>query len=88
MSVSEVYICGSKYKIKSDVDKDYIEQVASYVTDKMKELEDKAQVLTTSKIAVMTAFSIADELFQLKQALEKDNELIDKLEEKINNFNK
>ena len=88
MSVSEVYICGSKYKIKSDVDKDYIEQVASYVTNKMEELEEKAQVLTTSKIAVMTAFSIADELFQLKQAIKEDIELVDRLEKKLSLFNK
>jgi cell division protein ZapA len=87
VSVSEVYICGSKYRIKSDEDEAYIEQVASYVSDRMKEFESKSQVVTTSKIAVMTAFSIADELIKLKKAIEQESDILDKLEDKLNLLN-
>ncbi len=84
MSVSEVYIYGSKYKIRSDEDKEYIEQVASYVTEKMKQLEQSMKVMTTSKLATMVAFSIADELFKLKKDTAINVEILNRLEEKLN----
>jgi cell division protein ZapA len=84
VSVSEVYIYGSKYKIRSDEDKEYIEQVASYVTERMKHLEESMKVMTTSKLATMVAFSIADELFRLKKDTALNVEILNRLEEKLN----
>lgn len=84
MSVSEVYIYGSKYRIRSEEDKEYIDQVAAYVTEKMKDLEQNVNVLTTSKLAVMVAFSVADELMKLRRDLETDTSIVDMLEEKLN----
>lgn len=83
VSVSEVYIYGSKYRIRSEEDKEYIDQVASYITDKMKELEQKANVLTTSKLAIMVAFNVADEFMQLKRDMEKNIAIVKMLEEKL-----
>ena len=84
MSVSEVYIYGSKYKIRSDEDKEYIEEVASFVTERMKQFEQSMKVMTTSKLATMVAFSIADELFKLKKDTVIDVDIINRLEEKLN----
>ena len=84
MSVSEVYIYGSKYKIRSDEDKEYIEEVASYVTERMKQFEQSMKVITTSKLATMVAFSIADELFKLKKDTVIDVDIIDRIEKKLN----
>ena len=84
MSVSEVYIYGSKYKIRSDEDKEYIEEVASFVTERMKQFEQSMKVMTTSKLATMVAFSIADELFKLKKDTVIDVDILNRLEEKLN----
>lgn len=84
VSVSEVYIYGSKYKIRSDEDKEYIEEVASFVTERMKQFEQSMKVMTTSKLATMVAFSIADELFKLKKDTVIDVDIINRLEEKLN----
>ena len=84
MSVSEVYIYGSKYKIRSDEDREYIEEIASFVTERMKQFEQSMKVMTTSKLATMVAFSIADELFKLKKDTAIDVDILNRLEEKLN----
>ena len=66
-----VSIMGSDYALKSDVDSQYVQELAAYVDQKMQKLSDGSQVRSPLKIAVLTAVNISDELFRLKRKHEK-----------------
>lgn len=63
----KVNINGEDYYIKGTVPEEYIKRVAKYVDKKMYELESKHPNLSRSKLAVLTAINITDELFKLRQ---------------------
>jgi len=60
----EIYIAGQRYVIKTDGDPQYIQELASYVEKRYKELADAAPAKSPQKIAVFTALQLADELFR------------------------
>jgi cell division protein ZapA len=68
MSV-KVNIYGTDYPVKGDADPGYIEEVASYVDGKMREVARNLTVKATTMVAVMAALNITDELFEARQAL-------------------
>ena len=63
----KVNINGEDYYIKGTAPEEYIKRVAKYVDKKMYELESKHPNLSRSKLAVLTAINITDELFKLRQ---------------------
>ncbi|MFZ0391134.1 MAG: cell division protein ZapA [Calditrichia bacterium] len=63
----KVNIWGMEYALKSDSDPLYIEELAAYVDQKMRALGEGSQVKSQTKIAVLVALNIADELFHLKR---------------------
>jgi len=67
----KVNINGEDYYIKGTASEDYIKRVAKYVDKKMYELEQKYTNLSRTKLAVLAAINIADELFRLKQEYEE-----------------
>ncbi len=71
----KVNIYGEEYPIKSEADITYVEQVALYVDKKMKEVAEKLPQYSPSKIAVLAALNIADELF--KEREQKDKQLLE-----------
>lgn len=83
MQVSNVYIYGDKYTLKTDLDQSFIDEVAMYVDNKMKEMEKNVNTLTTSKIAIMAAFDIAAKYFLLYNERKEVIKQIEFLEEKV-----
>lgn len=73
MDTVTVSIYGEHYTVKAGEDPGYIDTVARFVDDKMREISSGGKVVTTSKIAILTALNIADELFKCRQDL-KDRE--------------
>ncbi len=69
----KVNIYGEEYPIKSEADITYVEEVASYVDKKMKEVADKLPQNSPAKVAVLAALNIADELYRERQ--EKEEQL-------------
>jgi cell division protein ZapA (FtsZ GTPase activity inhibitor) len=63
-SVTSVQIFGQEYKIRGFEDKSYVERVAGYVDEKMKELARNSSSLPQERLAVLAALNIADELLQ------------------------
>lgn len=63
-SVITVKIFGREYKIKGHADKSYIEEMAKYVDEKMRELAGNSSLPSQDTIAILAALNIADELFQ------------------------
>lgn len=76
----KVTIYGQDYPIKTNgSDEEYIRSVAVYVDEMMSQIDKQNSIFSTTRLAVLTALNIADELFALKG--EKEN-LVKSYEEK------
>ena len=68
-SLVRVSIFGHEYTVKAPANPEYIKEVAEYVSERMKEVEEGlASDQTTSRIAILAAMNIADELFAIKKS--------------------
>ena len=78
--VIKVKILGQDYVVRSSAGQKYLNEVSSYVNEKMEEIResgiDDSQQL---RIAVLAAMNITAELFECKK---KKDEVIDKVESK------
>jgi len=71
----QVRIYGEDYMMKSDAAPDYIKRVAHYVDEKMRQVSQGNSRLGLSKLAVLTAVNLADELFRVRKELRELEEL-------------
>jgi len=86
-----VNIYGEEYTVRSDGNVEYIQEVARFVDEKMRELAEKMPNKSPGRVAVLTALNIADELIRARRmdehslsAVEKQaKNLISLLDEKI-----
>jgi cell division protein ZapA len=62
-----VEILGREYKIKGVADESYIQSVARYVDEKMREVSQATALPSQDRLAILAALNIADELFQYRQ---------------------
>ncbi len=81
-----IEIFGSEYSIKSPHDNEHIKSLAQYVNEKMREVAKNTSIVSTSKIAVLAALNIADELLYIKDKDSKKKEKISDLIKKIDNY--
>ena len=58
-----VQIFGSAYTIRGQADQKYVERVAAYVDQKMREINEKLPMASVAKVAVLASLNLADELF-------------------------
>ncbi len=77
-----VTIYNEDYIVKGDEKPDYIEMLASYVDRRMRMVQQRNVNLSTSKVAVLTALNLANELNKLQ---EDYDELVKNLEEERKN---
>jgi len=86
--ILEIEIFGQHYKIrvKGEEDENYIGQLTSYVDQKMHEVAVKSKSADSTKIAVLAALNIADELFLSQKTLDQLNEAIGHMETEIENL--
>ena len=71
--VVKLMIGGEEYTLRGDSDNKKIIQVADYVNQKISEISQKTPHQSTSRITVLAALNIAEELFQERN--EKDRKL-------------
>lgn len=83
--ILEIEIFGQRYKIrvKGEEDEKYIGHLTSHVDQKMNEVAEKSKSADTTKIAVLAALNIADELFLARKKLDQLNEVIGHMETEI-----
>jgi cell division protein ZapA len=87
----QVKILGEDYTILGDADESTIRGLASMVDERMRELKQSLPTASNSRLAVLCAMNLADELHQLKNSEtgfhpvleEKTKKLISLLEEGI-----
>ena len=68
---AEVEIFGNTYTIRGDEEPKYIQQLAQYVDEQMRQITEKTTTVSTGKVAILVALNIADELFKTKQLVSK-----------------
>lgn len=61
-----VEIYNQTYSIRSDGDNDYIQRLAEYVDQKMREISSGTFTVDSLKVAILAALHIADEYHQLQ----------------------
>jgi len=64
-----VEIYGQIYSIRTDLNPDYIRQLARAVDAKMQALARQSGTVDTRRLAVLTALNLADELQQLQNSV-------------------
>ncbi len=62
-----VHILGQEYKIRSTEDGEFVREVARYVDEMMHRISESVTTGTKTRIAVLTALNIAEELFRERQ---------------------
>ena len=71
-SVTQVEIFGQTYNVRADGDSAYIHDLARFVDSRMKEVADKTATVDTTKIAILAALNISDDLYQMEKRREGD----------------
>jgi cell division protein ZapA len=62
-----VQIFGTGYTIRGEEDQEYIQRVAAYVDQKMRDINEKLPVASLAKVAVLASLNLADELFRERE---------------------
>lgn len=84
----QVEIFGSSYGVRSDREPEHLEALAALVDRKMREIAGQTVAVETSRIAILAALNLADELVRQRgqggadgvQSATKANGLLDELE--------
>lgn len=63
-----VTIFSTEYPIQSDADPDRVREVARYVDWKMREVATVTAIRSATRVAILAALNIADELFKERDA--------------------
>ena len=59
-----VHIAGQRYVVRSDANEAYVQQLAGYVDDRVREVQQSSRRVPSQSLAVLAALNIADDLFQ------------------------
>jgi len=68
----KVEIYDQVYNVAGDLDPEYVERLARYVDQRMRQIARGSGAIDSIKVAVLAALSIADELHSLRQSREKN----------------
>ena len=79
-----VNIFGSEYTLRADNDGNIVEKIAQYVDEKMREIDRNQTLKSTTRVAILAALNIAEELFQERAYRKK---LLDQLNEESKKLN-
>lgn len=79
-----VQIFGQVYEIVGNPSESlYYHSLAQYVEEKMKEIQDTTNIVSSQKIAVLSALNIADELFREREKKSYSVQSVDKKHEEL-----
>jgi cell division protein ZapA len=64
--VVHVDICGQRYAIRSDLDPQYVAELAAFVDEKMRLAARELASSDPTRVAVVAALNVADELYRAR----------------------
>jgi len=73
-----------EYLIKSDENEEWVKNIAQYIHDKFGEIREDTEGLSETKTAILAAFDIASEYFQLLKARDDLVEIIERRAQVLN----
>ncbi len=79
-----VNIFGTEYSLRSDDNENYVRDISRYLDDKMRIIDKSSSIKSASKIAVLAALNVVDELYQERMYKEKLLGQLDEEAKKIN----
>jgi cell division protein ZapA len=74
MSKLEVDIFGGTYHVRADKNPDHLRGLADLVDSKMKEVAGRVATVDTTRIAILAALNLADELVQSQNQGQREQE--------------
>ena len=74
----KVTIFGIEFSFKTD-DPEHIQELAAYLDQEIQKIVDSGRVSSQTKAVILCAFTIADELFRLKQDRQQVEKRLDSL---------
>jgi cell division protein ZapA len=75
---TKVTIFGVEYSITSDRDPDEVRRIAKFVDDKMWEISENNNLISTEKVAILTALNIAEDYLRTLEQRRKDTERMER----------
>jgi cell division protein ZapA len=72
----QIEIFDQTYHIFGDLDRTYVEKLAEYVDEKMRQVARSTKTVDTGRVAVLAALAIADELHALRQGRDESREVL------------
>lgn len=66
----KVEIFDQTYNVQADGEEAYLREVASFVDEKMRAVAESTRQVDSTRVAVLTALNIADELYALRKRQE------------------
>jgi len=80
-------IFGEEFTVKSKADETYLQDVAHYVDQHMREISQSMPVSQPSlRVAVLAAMNISDEVFALRKQIDETKSVVDEKATKLNNL--
>ena len=74
----EVEICGQSFRVAAgEAAPAYIERLAGYVDERMQAIAQAAKTMPLTRVAVLAALNIADDLFKLREHYEQSFQTFD-----------
>jgi cell division protein ZapA len=70
--VTQVEIFGQTYSVRAEGDSSYVHDLARFVDSRMKEVAERTATVDPTKIAILAALNISDDLRQ-KERQRRDN---------------
>lgn len=67
----KVEIFDQTYNVQADGDETHLRNVASFVDEKMRAVAESTRQVDSTRVAVLTALNIADELFAIRKHQEE-----------------
>lgn len=80
-----VNIFGSEYVLKASENQEYIINIAKFVDEKMRDVDKTNSINSKSKVAILAALNIAEELFEEREYRER---LVNQLNEQSRKLNR
>ncbi len=85
-----VQIFGTEYSIKGESDVEYMQAIANYIDQKMRDVQKNTSIKSALKVSILAALNIVDELFRerekYEQVISELEQRIQKLAELVNTF--
>jgi cell division protein ZapA len=79
----EVEVYGQRFSLQGEADEKYFHELAQFVDSQMRMLSETMKTGTPTKLAILAAINIADQLFHQKRRLKVDEAEIERRAQEI-----